>query len=379
MTHLVPEKRLDRNGRLVTKHVRADAVAAPQRSSLPAPSPGGTAPKRGREKAFKPRVNQLEQYIQSHRLIHFKSDAPLATDEERADYSSHTSFYANDVEFYDVLSATTSTGNALELMMKGVRTAEQAREYLSTHGADHLIADRSELTQEALKRNISPHNFITAYEKLTPEERESEFLLDAIEFMGTSLNEGLNGSLKNDIIKGEIAYADIKALGITKLKSHSRGSALSSVLWNLNKGGTDYTIEDIRELLDRAIAEKATHSLLTFAADTLHYDGPENLRKIKSLDALDTEHYSYVRSDQASAHDGKTRQHVYALMTYAAQVKAHISRGLFGKSVFLTDDFYEAGIPVEIAADVINAGGTVPQAKAIHEEGIENSLSGGWL
>lgn len=201
--------------------------------------------------------------------------------------------------------------------------------------------------------------------------------MDAVEFMSTSLNEGANRYVKNEIINGNVSYRDIKFIGISKLKMRSRAQDLIGPLSSLNRGEADYTIDDIKELVERHAPEKdvSFHVL----SDILFFAGPDAIRNVQSLSNLDAQHYYYVRSEKSSAHDGEDTPHVYRLLTYAAQTKEKITTGLFGRSVFFTDEFYEAGIPADVAASVIDAGGGINEAIAIHNEGIERSIAGGWL
>lgn len=380
MAELIPEKRMDRNGRLVTKHVRSGTTTPPQRPALPAPGLS-TIPKK--EKPFKLRPRQLEKHTLSLRLSNYKSSDPLTTEFERNENffnSAYCNFTASDVEFYDVLSVTGSVGNTIELMRAGIRSADTARAHLHGLGAEHLVNDRSEMTQEALRRGIGVYDFAGAYESLSLSERESPHVVDAVEFMGTALNKGSNALVKDEILHGTLSYSDIKAIGITKLQSYSRANALVEPLITLHAGEANYTIDDVKELVALGIAEKADDKAFSAAASLLHRRGIEAVRAIISFEMLSRENYSYYRSiGHVKKYAGKDPEYVYDLCVYSAQIRGRLKTNLYGKNHDFTDEFYDAGIPLDTAVEVINAGGGVREATAIHAAGIESSLAGGWL
>lgn len=380
MANLIPEKRMDRNGRLVTKHVSTTPKQPSRRASLPSPTAGSRNASPAK-KSFKPRPKQVEQTYRSYRMSTYPSSDPLTTpdERERGSYlSAHTHFDASDVEMYDVLSATGTSGDALWLMSRGVRTAEEARAYLKNHKAKHLIADRSALMQEALERGLSAHNFIEGYELLKPEQRSSPYALDAAEFKVSALNESFNAFLLDDILKGDVAFSDLKTLGTTRLKPHGRAYALTSLLTKLNRGEANYTIEDIKGLVIRAGEAKANREQFYAAAQFAEYHGFELLQTADDFMIIGSVHQHYFspassfRRDHEDDPEELTRDRVeYEFRMRRALTESRIFSGY-------PNQFFEAGIPVETAIEAVRGGGGLREAQAIHD-GIESSISGGWL
>jgi hypothetical protein len=380
MTNLIPEKRLDRNGKLVTKHVRATPRQSSLKPSLPAPTAGATKASPAK-KAFTPRPKQAEQTYRSYRLSTFKPSDPLSNDEERERnfyQSAYSSFNASDIEMYDVFSATATQGDAVWLMCRGVRTADEARSMLKKHKAKHLIADRSALMQDALERGVSASDFMEGYNLLTPEQRASPYALDAAEFKVSSLNYNFNGFILEDIFNGNVSYADLKTIGITKLKPYSRAYALTGVLTKLNRGEADYSIEDVKAFVIRAGAAKADEEQFRAAAQFAEHHGFDLLQTTHDFESIAraTSHYrsptSGFRRDHEDDPEELTRDRIeYEFRMRRALTERRVSSGY-------SNQFFEAGIPVETAIEAVLGGGGLRAAQAIHD-GIESSISGGWL
>lgn len=375
MANLIPEQRLDRNGKLVTKHVRATPQQATQRSAMPAPSVSSQEKNEAGRKPFKPRKAQLEQEYHAHRMSRFFPDKRLLTDAELKSwntYNLHYSFTASEVEIYDVLSVA-DAGSAFQMLSRDVRTAEDAKEYLTKEGAPDLIIDRRETMREAVEKNVSHYDFVNGYESLPPSLRTSEHLIDTVRFIATSLNHGNNSQALKEINAGNISFEDIKAVGITKLKPHDRLYSLLTVFRKLHRGEGDYTVDGIKELLRRSSEDNIQNTEFNYVCRVMDQIGLEEVLKFKNLSNLAKSFHTYRIAPGASKFnsDGIDRA-VYA---------ARFTEGLNNPRVhiYISDPFFEAGIPLETAIDVAAKGGGVREAQAIHEEGIEGGLSGGWL
>lgn len=382
MANLIPEKRVDRNGTLVTKHVRATAKQAPKRSNLPAPSTGTQAATKAAQKAFKPRPRQVEQSHRSYRTYSFPADPPLVTLEERdrTMYNgSYLGFEATDVEIYDVLSATTSAGNALAIMARGgVRNAKDARAYLKKHKASELIADRSDLTTAALERGINADVFVSCYEILDESQRKSPYVLDAVEFKNSPLNYGMNSFVLDNIVDGEIAFSDLKAIGLSRLKPFDRANALTEVLTKLNRGEADYSIDDVKAFVIRAAEAKTDGDSFKRAANFAARRGFDLLQDKADFELMSRESYHFLHTTSSfrRSHMNEDITYTYDRIEYGVRMSKLTERWNYSGS---STAFFEAGVPAEVAAEVINNGGGVREAMAIHQDSIQSSVSGGWL
>ena len=381
MSNLIPEQRLDRNGRLVTKHVRVSAQQAAGRSILPPPSAGTTKTTKAAQKAYKPLSRQLERQYRSYRLSSSPADDPLSTQKERERNrynGAHTSFEASDLEMYDVLSATTSTGNALAIMAEGdVRTAKEARSYLKKRKAHELIADRSELMTAAFERGISADAFIEGSEVLTVSEAESPYVLDIVEFKNSALNHSFNAFMLDEIVNGNVAFSDLKHIGFTRLKTNSRAYGLTGLLTKLHRGEADYTIDDIKAFVIRTEG-KTNYEIFANAANFAERFGFDLLNDERDFRIVhkESDHFLNPVSSFRRNHDDEDKAYTYQRIAYAV----HVMRGVASNQFTgFSTEFFEAGIPVEVAVDVVNGGGGLREAIAIHEGGIQSSVAGGWL
>lgn len=376
MTNLIPEQRLDRNGKLVTKHVRATPKQTAGRSALPQPKLAAKVQSKTGTKTFKPRSSQLQQTYHSHPASRYALDERLMTTEERQRGGLHGSYYAytaSEVDAYEVLSVA-PIGAALMMLTRGIRTADEAREYLTQHGAADLIVDHRDMIQEALEKNVNHYDFVEHYElSFTDEGRSSDNLIDAIRFSSTSLNQGVNSTAVHDILSGDISYEDIKAVGVTNLKPHHRLSSLQVTFRRIKRGEGDYTIDGIKEIIKRSSEEKMESRAFNYLCRAMDELGMEEVLKVKTPTKLASNFHSYKIAPGSSRYGDDAVQRAL----YATQFEEGLGYPIMG--VYSSDEFYNAGIPVDVAVDVRAKGGGVREAQAIHNEGIESGLSGGWL
>lgn len=374
MADLIPQQRPDRNGKVVTRHVRATPRQSTGRSALPKPSVGAPGKNEAAQKAFKPRASQLKQAHQSHPAQRYELDPRLMTNEEKRNgvsYNLYYSFEASEVDIYTVFSVA-PPGAALRMLARGIRTAEEARAYLIEHNAADLITDRSSMAQEALEKNVSHYDFLESYSALTDTERASAHFVDAVRFGSSSLNQGVNSLAQDDILSGDISFDDIKAVGVTHLKPHNRLSSLQVTFRRMKRGEGDYTIDGIKELIKRSSDENLDSRNFSNVCRAMDHLGQEKVLQVKHLSNLASAfHHFKIAPGASKFEDGIDRA------LYFTHFKEGVNKPLL--TVSASDEFYDAGIPLETAIDVAASGGGVREAQAIHEEGIESSLSGGWL
>jgi hypothetical protein len=375
MADLIPQQRADRNGKIVTRHVRATPQQAAGRSAMPKPSVGAPDQNKAAQKAFKLRPAQLKQAHQSHPARVHDLDERLMTDEERGSGISHNLYYgfeASEVDIYDVLSVA-PPGAALRMLAHGVRTADEARAYLIERNAADLITDNYRTAREALEKNVSHYDFLDTYSRLDSDTgRASEHLVDAVRFASTSLNSGVNSLAEEDILSGHISFDDIKAVGVTQLKPHNRLSSLQVTFRKMKRGEGDYTIDGIKELIKRSSDENIQSREFNYVCRAMDHLGQEKVLGVKHLFNLANAFHHFKIAPGASKFEDGIERALYL---------AHFKEGVNNPRMIVSasDEFYDAGIPVELAIAVAANGGGAREAMAIHEEGIESSLSGGWL
>lgn len=158
MSNLIREKRLDKNGVLTTKLVRAESKSASPKKSLPAPF------------ALSPKVNLSDHqrgYLESlekersHRVEpeEWRDDADAALRSLCSGMKLPKKLKCTDAEIMDVLGVV-SEENVLPLMSAGVRSAKQAKKLLKANGLDRLLTDNESQVKNLVKWAMHPRNAV---------------------------------------------------------------------------------------------------------------------------------------------------------------------------------------------------------------------------
>lgn len=288
---LIPEKRLDKTGKLVTRHVRANEPAAKSTAGIPAPAAVPSAARtKQNEGKFKLRPKQLQKRAHREDITQMFLSDGLQDGDYRLRQLCHR-FVANDVEVLSVL-AVAHDGDAMKMLNDGVRTTEEALEYLRKHGVEPPH-DRSELVQEALRRNISAAEYREFFRSanLPGSQSNSPYLADAMELYGSASLRDQYHWVSHDILRGTIRLEDIKHLGYTKLKPYDRLKHTVEALRRVNEPDAKYTIVDVKTLLESHHGN-GTGSHYSTALEYLMHEGPEYLASVSKY-ALYSAHQKY--------------------------------------------------------------------------------------
>lgn len=240
--NLIPEKRLDKNGRLVTKHVRA---GKPLSVALNAPAPSLPTTKKltPAQRAQKTR----EVAYAARGDYELKRKLNVDPDGERIVIT------ASDAEFYSVLSVA-SRANAFMLLESGIRTADDASNYLMDNGFEELIQDNTALCEEALARKIPPTKYIESSVNMRGPE-SSDFFFDALEVYSSSIPAGGRSHSRlvvaSSVYDGIISLNDLKKIGFPAINKFRDKDALYDSLEKVQKKEVNYTAEDLAKLMEK--------------------------------------------------------------------------------------------------------------------------------
>jgi hypothetical protein len=281
------------------------------------------------------------------------------------------SFEASEVEVYDVLKVT-APDNAARLLSHGIRTADEAVEYLRNHGADDAIIDSSELAGEALQRGIKSDLFMTLGPGMFKEGYPH--VLDALEARSiASIADQVPGQVERSILDGRISLADIKYIGTSKLKTHKRLRRSAVALTNANNPDWPFTLDDLKTLVERAATETSlfTESEYYCALEHLMQAGPEAINDCESLAlfrAIDSSHRSHPRDERYDriAYESK----LFGLYKQSGQRR---------EGTELAMRLRDAGVPAEDAGRMLSEGMSERAIIAVVNEGTEKPLAEGWL
>lgn len=359
---LIPEKRVDKNGVLTTKHVRADSKKPTAAAPLPAPK---LAPQP--KKAYKaPNKQQKVQYRRSYTANDQRRD-PALTEALGVDNKDVYRFDASDAEVLEILAITHSNGDALSLLEHGYRTPQAAVMFLNDNGFEHLVADRP-LALEAMERRISPEIFMRNTRNLSEEGMSNPLLLDS---MTAANSSSLNDEFTWEVSRGMIRLADITAIGVSRIKKADSWALMSDVLKRMATGKANYTAYDLRGILDKysPVTNRIESAILL--ADSY---GGEFASKVTNSDSATMDLHYDLRDDDVPLERAKS------LLLYASEVFSKQS-GVYGYSKDYPDKdeiikFHDANVSPQ---DMVDGVITEAQLDAIKEHGISPSVSGGWL
>lgn len=368
VNRLVPEKRLDKNGRMVTRHVRQDSSAAASGMKVPARPvlTRSDEPTRACERPVKLRRSQREPREVSVSWPEFRLQHSPELTSLRRGYWYH--FTASDAEGYDVASVCAHIGDAALLLTLGVRTAGDARALLQSRGLDHLLADQSELTDAALGNTVRFNDFLENW-TMMGEERPVADRIGALSLAASALRSvhGIR-DVVTQVLTGEIDFEDIRAVGVRRLKDHRMIVHFAPLLARVNAGDDGFSVEALRALADRVAAEKPKQWELGNFARVAAIVGAENAATLPSIDAASQALRSTDQSSRRSPAE-------------IAEELLFTSRfyGAVGPDWHAARAFHSAGVPLEVAVAVHGNGGTPEQALAVQHGAVTAPLAGGYL
>jgi hypothetical protein len=371
MSSLIPEKRVNKNGIVSTKHVRATPKARNDTSGVPAPviaSADASKESKGAQKPYKPRPAQKEQKHRNYDSGFANYNEKLKTPDEHSEKWGRSItflFTASDVEMYEVLSVA-GDGDAIRLLAMGIRNADDAVAFMRSKGAEESIIDRKVLAEGALERGISAGNFILRLPE--SEAYDSTERLDALELYSISSLSGQSYRLLRDVLQKKIKVADIKYLGASKLKSHDRLISTAPALMMLNETDPPFTLDDLKMLVERAAKESAKMPVYRDVLDYVMQRGVGILKEVETL-----KFFSTVLSEHRKTSEG------YDEAEYEVAFYKEHEWGRYRANSTRLMKLRDAGVSPEDAAHMIDQGMTDLAIIGVSQEGTEKPFAEGWL
>lgn len=370
-SNLIPQKRMDKTGKLVTRHVRAGAPKPASGSSLPAPKMA--VPNGKKVTAKKPLAKQSEVKLRMGSRSNHSPDPSLyaALGADPKNLWDLTTISASDVQMYDMFSIL-RTDDAVLLMDHKITSPDDAVELLEKNGLSHLLIDRRDLMTEAQNRRIDAWNFMEAQHKFGVDDLacDPEVLLGAVRLDDSiSLPRwetgGKEDSYAHHVMRGDISYDDVMTLGISSLSGAARfiPEQLCGYLKDIHTGRASYDAELLRHLgqksgYSRPVLEQALGMVSEYGADFMS--------KVTYLDS------AIAINDQYRGRPTKLRAE---LIQYAQEMELKIANIGYADMVKLFDN----DIPVEDAKVMVSQGMDADRIIAVSKEGITKSVASGWL
>lgn len=364
MGNLIAEKRVDKNGVLTTKHVRAGAKTASAKTAMPAPKLAAKAASR----TYKaPTASQLKR---SHRSFTASMENPdpqllealgLPPTNELGIYRINAS--AN--ELYEMM-ARTSNGNALALIDAGYKSVPEAMQFLTDHGLEHL-EEPFPVALEAQERRIPIEKFVNATRDASPEQLANPNFMDYMEATGIAAFSEFR-SLPDHIFHGEIRLSDMKDVGVTRIGTSIGWDVTEGALRKIADGTAGYSSGDLKKVLE-AFGDSSSSYIENALALTERY-GAEFMKTIKDPSWHLMEAEGELRGNDTAP------ERIKSLLQYRDDFATE-ARGFEFR---FTDEelarFHDANVS---AADAASGRITLTQLDAIKDHGISPSVSGGWL
>lgn len=378
MSNLIPEKRVNKNGIAVTKHVRVSPAAQKPKPSIPTPVISGT----GRKSAAKPKLSK-KQTEEKHNLIDtskFNTDSELAAavasrygKPRTADYPVFT---CSDAEIYEVTSVV-GLDNAGMLLGAGLRSKSDTEAFLRSVGMERLAGDYSDMTTEALERGVPAIEVFKMYGKYFTgdgEKLDYSLVLDTAE---ANAHKGLREASVNPSIPARIAgegisMDDLRTVGPTRfVKTMDSSGFLLKQLTEMKSGFLQYSAEEMKETIVRFTDTK----------------GSVNKASVRAALAISREFgHSYattidnpqIAAAMQEVFKEETAENRRAAIEYADALSDGVKSKWSLNTGIVTLLFHE-GIAPQRAADHLNNGTPVNQIIAIEKNNITPSISGGWL
>lgn len=367
MTNLIPEKRVDRNGHLVTKHVKVNSDVK-SAVTLPAPvvSPPAVTP------LHKDRTEQRDWVCDIWRKYPSQDLQSLVS---KLTYAyGNLKFRCSDVEAYDVLRASHGT-NAFLLLTAGVRSKEEAIAFYTEHGLECIIEDNDEWVDQALARNIPAQNTLEmAGSYGSHAYRDNPGFVDALEANGIRVLRETEQmgyhSIPNLIMRGLVSYDDVKTIGASRLAKAARKTSAIAQLQAIKAGKSSFDAEALKQIILKYEREGYPQHRFMDPITMAGYYGADVVLKLRNFKMAADFLSSFQLRQYAEHNRGPVITFQDDLFHYSA-----------GRYAFTADDVFvlvESGVTVKDTMKGIKEGHSVLQIAAMAQN-VQSSISSGWL
>lgn len=268
---LVSEVRADKDGKLVTRHVRADKGTAGSGKTLPSPSLPA-APERRKRRAFKPTpeqlassrfgigVNQPDPKNWGHHVIgepHADLAAIPFTMEQKNRYAHNFyRFDASEVEYYSVMSVTRPF-DAINLLHRGIRSADEARNFLEENGLKHLIGDHAAYTDELLRHRLNSNLGMVYMNDLIDAQADPVLAGEWVKMCAQKSILDEARFIRDEMLSGQVTTEDLKAVGVRNLSADIKAIA-QYIIYSKHDGNPDFTLDTISEVMEDVTRDLAS-------------------------------------------------------------------------------------------------------------------------
>lgn len=367
---LIPQQRADKNGKLVTRHVKAMPTASGNAAGLPAPV-AATAPKDSKQKPVKPLERQLKSQQRMINREGFSPSPELRKALDIKDDAWHLAIIdASEVQLFDVFSVV-SLDNALNLVESGIKTSDDALQFLNQHGLDDLVIDRREMMDKAIALRTNSFDMLDLHESFGIDNYDEDVFIKAARVKGTNMLPYLSadgvgpGTFYEAILKGEIAYEDLVEVSFSVVGDSGLTHEIYDGLKGIKDGSSDFDAAFLKHLAVNSFNDDKT---FTGAVELSKAEGQEFVIGLKGL--RDAAKISDEFKDRGA-------EYCRSLIEFNEAYYDEFTNPW--RSTSDAQRLYEAQVDPSDAKHLKSQGMSVDQIISARQSGITGAVTGGWL
>jgi hypothetical protein len=222
------------------------------------------APERRKKRAFKPNeaqlvsgrygipVNQPDAKHWGPHVIGWPNPelAAIPFDKRQQETFVHDwyRFDATDVEYYSVMSVVRPF-DALNLLHRGIKSADQARDFLEENGLSHLAGDYSEYTDELLRNRINTNLGMVYMNDIIDAQPDPSYAGAWVKMCSQKSIMDEARFIKDEMLSGQVTTEDLKAIGVRNL-GHDIKTVAQYIIHSKNDNNPNFTLKEIGMVME---------------------------------------------------------------------------------------------------------------------------------
>lgn len=255
--NLIKTPIVDKNGKQTTVRKRADTGTVSKQLGNIAPTVAKPATRKRR--AYKPTESQLENVSfmvprstaddrSWGKKVNRETDPelnsiPIATDGRYSSDDHCYRFSASEVEYFDVMSVV-RPWDAINLLARGIKTSDEAREFLAENNLEDLIHDKPEIAEELMRGRINVNLAASYMDEIIDADADPKNGLEWVKTCAMKTIMYKAEAIKDEMLSGNVTYADLSRVGVRNLDPGIKEIA-EYIVHSRNDNNPDFTVEDI--------------------------------------------------------------------------------------------------------------------------------------
>ena len=368
---LMPQQRVDKNGKLTTRHVKVMQTATSSAAGIPSPLITHV-PESFKVKPAKPLDRQLQKKQRMISRKEFKSSPELRKALGIADDAWDLAIVsATEVQAFDVFSVV-SLDNAINLLESGITSSNEALAFLNEHGLNDLVIDRHDMMQKAISLRVDSFALLDLHSSFGIENYDEDVFLGAARAKGSTMlpcinNDGAGtGTFHEGILKGEINYSDLTELTYSTVAMYN---VLTQETYDglraIKDGSVDFGVKFLKRIVEHSMYDKKVFNSALEMADAYGHEFVEGLQGLHDA--------SNIRNDFKE----RGAEYCRSLIEYNEMYRDNFHAP--SNNFVDIQRLHDAGIAPSDFKHLKANGITIDQIISAKREGITGAVTGGWL